>query len=1039
MGSNFVFCSRNEHCFPFSDLLMKKALQLLAYCLCFYSLATAQKYDENIEVITTRNGLPHNIVLSVLQDSEGFLWIGTYNGLCRYDGHEFKVYRDQLDPTDEGWTYTVETIFEDRDHHIWIGTRGGMIARLNKKNDTWERYPTKIKASITQFHQQSDSVVYVTAREGYFGRIVLSNGAFSYGKLLPEDIMGIMEWKPGKLLLFSTHVYEYDPLAKTAPVLYYALPDKQASKATNNPPGNILCFKLGDSLVAFDNRDFTVKKIPVPRELQTTIQLHHTGKDKLLLANSAYLATYSFEDKKFAVTEISDNVFYERNSVANCIARDHSGILWIGTNIGLQKIDLRKYRFAKYSLYNRRNKIPHNYIRSLYFTGDTLWMGFKKGNSSALFFNKEKKLTGYRNFPSTDHGKPTQYLSTTNAFYRDHKGRLWSGTLEGLFLWNEKKQCFEREFTDLSFIKSPIEIWCLLGDNKGYLWIGTNHRGIFRYHAETRTLKRYYLGGVTDQVPASVWTMYPGKHGEIYLGTNTGLLRLRTGGGTPVIDRPYLPEKKALNGEHVWNIQEDISGRIWLGTTDKSIDILDPEAGTFTHLNSSSGLPGSTVCGLLDDRYGNIWISQTVGLSLYDIRRKQVISFSEDDGLISNDFNFKTVAKSPWGTLFGGTKTGMISFDPADFGNEEIPISPVRITSVKVNGEEYFPASGAVQLAHKDNSLHVRFALLNFRNPRLHRYRFMLRGIEKEWNYIGYSSPVAMYTQLPSGNYSLVVEASTDGVHWQHRPAILNIYVQPAWWERDWFWILFSVAVLLVIALFIMHRVKLVLRREKETSQIQKKIAELELTALQAQMNPHFIFNAINSIQHFILRHDALSANDYLSRFARLMRLILESSRKKYIALKDEVELIELYLSLEVLRFEDKFVYSVTIAENLPMKAEIPCMLMQPFIENAINHGLMYREDNKGMLLVSITCDDNKGLLICTIADNGIGRKRSMEIKQTMNRQHNSFGMDLVNDRIKTYFHADDLLVNIDITDRLNDQQEPEGTLISITIPIENL
>ena len=203
-------------------------------------------------------------------------------------------------------------------------------------------------------------------------------------------------------------------------------------------------------------------------------------------------------------------------------------------------------------------------------------------------------------------------------------------------------------------------------------------------------------------------------------------------------------------------------------------------------------------------------------------------------------------------------------------------------------------------------------------------------------------------------------------------------------------------------------------------------------TALQAQMNPHFVFNALSAIQNFILNNNAEEATDYLSRFSRLMRLFLESSRNKYIALSEEKVLLDYYIQLEQLRFKDKFTYQISLEEGVSLDTEIPSLLLQPFVENAINHGLVYKNTNDGFLNVNFKKENNK--LICIVEDNGIGRNEAAAIKNKSLKPYKSRGTEITEERLRSLELIENTKIEIEIFDKIDDNLVPQGTKVTITM-----
>ena len=230
-------------------------------------------------------------------------------------------------------------------------------------------------------------------------------------------------------------------------------------------------------------------------------------------------------------------------------------------------------------------------------------------------------------------------------------------------------------------------------------------------------------------------------------------------------------------------------------------------------------------------------------------------------------------------------------------------------------------------------------------------------------------------------------------------------------------------------------RVQQIRSRERMNASFQKQLAEVEMTALRAQMNPHFIFNCLNSIESFVVKNDTLKASTYLNDFARLIRLILQNSRSKFVPLRDELEALELYLEMESLRFVNRFEYEINIDENVNINSvEVPPMIIQPYVENAIWHGLMHKEE-KGM--ISIDIDRVNGMLHCSIEDDGIGREKSAEINASKAKRHkSSMGMQITQDRIAMLNELYQTHTSINIIDLYSHDGRPSGTRVELDIPV---
>lgn len=258
-----------------------------------------------------------------------------------------------------------------------------------------------------------------------------------------------------------------------------------------------------------------------------------------------------------------------------------------------------------------------------------------------------------------------------------------------------------------------------------------------------------------------------------------------------------------------------------------------------------------------------------------------------------------------------------------------------------------------------------------------------------------------------------------------------EVEITRPWWRTWWFW---SASFITLFGLFF-SRERLIKQWEDDEQKHHREIVELELRTLQLQMNPHFIFNALNSIQSYVLKKDTLKANDYLSKFAHLIRMFLDSSRTKYIQLKEEKRLLMLYCEMESLRFDNTFEFEITCDEKVNINNEIPTMLLQPFVENAINHGLRYKK-SKGKLHIHFSENENE--LTCTITDDGVGREMAGKLKNLSRKGYKSQGLTITEERLITYNQLNNSRITFQIVDMFSKvENEDQGTIVTVKFPLK--
>jgi hypothetical protein len=457
------------------------------------------------------------------------------------------------------------------------------------------------------------------------------------------------------------------------------------------------------------------------------------------------------------------------------------------------------------------------------------------------------------------------------------------------------------------------------------------------------------------------------------------------------------------------------NNKIIAGTLGGGIYIIDPS--TFKVLGSldqKDGLTDNKVIGILEDNQGNCWLPTWNGLNVINKDFKVIKTIYQYQGLSDKELNTKSYYKDDFGTLYFGTINGIFKIDP------------VKVLKWKLTHGLYL--KNAISFGDKTEYLvntsfynNIKSLKLEFIAPDYFNYRFdvptiNIEGLDKnKWQYEKLNASI-----INPKNESKKIEITSPYTDYTYA---VDLKITP-----NFSLYLKSLAILgffSFIGYFIIKRIE---KNEAEKTANNKKIIGLELSALQGQMNPHFIFNSLGAIQYFIQTHDAEKADDYLSNFAKLMRMILESSKSRYITIRDELQLLDLYIGLEHIRFEEKFSYELKIDEDLDLEFKIPPMIVQPYIENAINHGIVNLKNKLGKLIISVNNIDQDTIQMI-ISDNGIGRD---EAQKLVNKTHKSRGMQIVKERIQSFNTSDNFHVSSDIDDLYNEDGTAKGTQITL-------
>ena len=493
--------------------------------------------------------------------------------------------------------------------------------------------------------------------------------------------------------------------------------------------------------------------------------------------------------------------------------------------------------------------------------------------------------------------------------------------------------------------------------------------------------------------------------------------------------QPYDSTKPILSSR-ITDINEYKNSCLLLGTRGKGLLVLAKDS--LYQITSSNGLTSDNIRKIYVDK-NVIWLATNRGISRLTVQSLMPFTYSirnisVQDGLLSNEVNDIKRLDS---NIIVATNGGISAFHEHIFdNNRQIPLS-FYVMGVKINGTDT-SISDHYFLNYKKRNLSLSFEALSYRESSNLEYRYRLEGIDSNWIFT--SSREVQLNPLPYGRYTVEIEARRQGEQWvKNNSLFISINKILPFWKTTWFLIICFLLAAFIIVIFFTNRTRKIKQRERERTFLNKKLAEMELKALRAQMNPHFIFNVLNSIQYYIVHNENEEAQHYMSKFAKLVRLTLDNSRSTFISLEEELLLLKLYIDFEKIRFEDQFEYQFTISNDIDLNAiKIPTMLLQPYVENSIKHGFK----DKGVeyfLEVSVT-KENKNV-VCIISDNGIGRTRAALIPGTEKNNHNSTGTIIVKEKIealKQYYNYD---LSSETSDLKDEKGNGIGTRVTLTFP----
>jgi two-component sensor histidine kinase len=510
------------------------------------------------------------------------------------------------------------------------------------------------------------------------------------------------------------------------------------------------------------------------------------------------------------------------------------------------------------------------------------------------------------------------------------------------------------------------------------------------------------------------------KNNVYYIGTLLGLFTVDSNRKIS-----YLGDSNAIFKSRINAIGKSSDGALWIATNGSGL-VQYKNNKIISTITEANGLT-SNICRNIFIAKNIIWVGTDKGLNKisYSDGIKNIISFTSSDGLNSDIIN---AVYASGDDMYVGTPEGLTYFNNTQVSKKSI--CNLRLTSINVSGFSLPTDTSSFISQHNNNNIEFQYVGISYKSGGKITYQYRLIGLDTNWQS---SNKTSLNYTLPSGKYELQLKAINKfGV----KSDLIKVQFEIAKtiWEKNWFKAFIIIAMATFLWLAINYRIRAIRKKEAENSESVRRIAELEQMALKSQMNPHFIFNCLNSIQHYVIDKDIVGANEFISNFSRLIRLTLDNSSKTDISIADEISYISAYLQLEQKRFEDKFDFEIISDPEVNNDYFIPSMILQPYVENAIRHGIRYRDDKKGKIIIKF--EKNGEYMICTVSDNGIGRKLSFQLKSKNPIEYQSKGMQLTASRIDMFNKIHPSKIIIQIHDLEDEQNNPLGTEVAIYFPL---
>ncbi|MDU1891524.1 MAG: two-component regulator propeller domain-containing protein [Dysgonomonas sp.] len=835
---------------------MKRTLLLFVLSILVYSISAQQFYFKKYQV---DKGVSHNTVWCALQDSYGFMWFGTSDGLNRFDGQKFKVYRhDKHDKFSLG-NNSVQTLFEDDKENIWIGTSAGVYVydRLKENFSLFDKkteYDVSISSEVKKIIRTEKGLIWIaTLGQGLFIYDPQS-GILKQNSKYTSFIWDLSEDKTHRICSSSLQegLLCFDQNGKHIESFSSFLDKKDLGNSKINCIQTIhdkIWFSFGsNNLAQFDSKTRNISYYSNSQNIGTIKSISEFSEKELLVGSDNGLYLFNTLEERFTRVDNPLDPRSLSDQTVNSIVKDAEGGFWISTYLGginylAQQTTVFEYFYPTYNASYSTGKVISQFfedkdqniwiasqdgikildsqtqqlepyvipqitkkldVRSILINDDKVWIGTFSDGLKVV----DRKTKQLRQYYHNRELSSTICSDEILSLYKDSKGVIYIGTTWGVCRYNPSSDNFET----LTFVGTMISVFDIIEDGQGYLWFATDNSGVFRFDSETNIWKHF-------------------SHEK---------------------DTPY-----SINSNSIITLFRDSEDKIWFGTNGGGLCYFNPDGESFSDFDPQNRiLPNKVIYSIEEDNLGNFWISTNAGLlrvnPIDNTKRKL---FTQEDGLQSNQFNSKASLKTSTGKLYFGGINGFNSFYPNDF-RENNYIPPLYIVDVKLyNTDEaesnkilnlskpIYMAEG-VTLSYDNNSMIFEFEALSYEKPGRNRYSYILEGFDKDWINNDYSN-MASYTNLPPGEYLFRVKGANNDNKWNEEGASLKVVILPPWWKSTLAYVIYFVLVFILLYFILRFWAK----KSKKNFQLQLEEFRIEKEKEVYNSKINFFINLIHEIR----------------------------------------------------------------------------------------------------------------------------------------------------------------------------------------------
>ena len=810
-------------------------------------------------------------ILDIHHDQHGFIWVAGRQGLSRYDGYSFEVFRhDKNDPTSI-MSNNITKIREDKYGNLWITTENGLdrydyetetfvhaehipgnpnslyegrvidiffegdllwlatlrgIVSYDPQNNLFTRYPRNEQEQalagnwVLGLATDSDGIMYIATGYGLkvwdrkTGNIDVHKAEPGVaGRLQSNHIRSILVDSLDRIWVGSEKgIYQFDPKAKS--FIHYPVASNHAFVQTK--PNDASHY-----MAVWD----------IMEDSQGVIWFATDGFGIQRLAPSS--------DTLTGITHNPDDPFSLSSSVPRTIAEDRNGDIWIGHYpSGIDVYERYSSAFQSFSVKaNDSSGMSAKNVKYIYEDEkQNLWLGIDHGGIN-YYDTKNNTFTHFQHDPNDSNSLGSDDVISIMV---DHNDLMWISTwTTGITLFDRKKQQFTRiptDFYDETKLQSE-KVWVTFEDKNHTVWVGTLGFGIARYDRTTDTFKRYVYSEAPEEglLSGLVWDIQEDSRGNLWIGTQIGLSKIdrETEKFTHYVYNKN--ETNSISSSEIRAIFEDSQNRLWIATNGGGLNQFHYDTQTFSSVSTKDGLASDMITAVVEDNNGMLWVSSSDGLSAYNPDTNTITNYNQSYGLQHKEFNTGTAAKTQNGDLIFGGINGFTRFNPDKIEPNDIP-PPVVFTDisilnkpVKIGKNQFLSKSilleDKIELSHRQNIITINFTALNFRDPTNNQYAYKLSGFDKDWHHMG-NKRSATYTNLDAGTYKLTVKAANNEGYWNHKGRSIQIKVHAPPWKTWWAYVLYFIFLISVIGWYIRTQQKIISAERRAKEQLEEKVKD---------------------------------------------------------------------------------------------------------------------------------------------------------------------------------------------------------------------